>query len=471
MPRSLLWIPALLAAIALAAGTAWWAARPRTPEPVDLATLGPMDPEVASLLGELRAGVERDRDDAAAWGRLAMACEANGFVGASRTTYAVASQLAPDEPRWTYRLALVAARLGEHQTASAALERTNQLAPEYAPAWSRRGQWLLDRGDTHGAEAAFRRALAVDDGDLSASIGIARVHLERREPGRAADVLEQVLGRHPGDRYALQLLGTAYRRVGRVGDAEVALAVGAAGEPAWSDPWSEEVAQYRRGFATQLKAATADAMAGRFDRALPVLADLRRRRPDDAALTTHMAEVLTAAGRFSEAIDLLLPLVGAEPANADAHVTLASAYFASGQLAPADEHAARAIELRASGARAHEIRGLVAWRSGRLREAASWFQEGRARDPREARLGAWIGLIALEEGHAQAAAAAFADVLRRQPMQPDALAGLAMAKGALGDREQAALALSRAEQVAPEHPRVREARERLAGRSHPKSEW
>jgi len=466
MPR-FLWIPALLAATAIAAGAAWWAARPRTPDPIEIAALGPMDADVASLLGELRSAVERNRNDAGAWGRLAMACEANGFVGASRTTYEVASHLAPDDPRWAYRLALVASRLGEHDTASAALERTNRLAPDYAPAWTRRGQWLLDRGDTPGAEAAFRQALAIDAHDLPASLGIARVHLERREPGRAADVLEGVLGQHPGDRYALQLLGTAYRRVGRISDAEVALAVGAEGEPAWSDPWSEEIGQYRRGFATQLKAATAEAMAGRFDRALPILEDLRRRRPDDAALTTHMAEVLTAAGRFSEAIELLLPVTTAHPEHADAHVTLASAYFASGQLAPADAHAARAIELQASGARAHELRGLVAWRRGRLPDAETWFEQGRARDPRDARLGAWIGLIALDQGRPQAAAAAFADVLRRQPMQPDALAGLAMAKAAMGDREQAALALARAEQVSPEHPRVREARERLTRRPHP----
>ncbi len=46
-------------------------------------------------------------------------------------------------------------------------------------------------------------------------------------------------------------------------------------------------------------------------------------------------------------------------------------------------------------------------------------------------------------------------------MQADALAGLALAQLALGSREQATMALTRAEQVAPGHPRVREARMRL----------
>jgi hypothetical protein len=52
-------------------------------------------------------------------------------------------------------------------------------------------------------------------------------------------------------------------------------------------------------------------------------------------------------------------------------------------------------------------------------------------------------------------------VLRQDPLQPDALAGLALAQLALGNREAAAVAMKRAEQVAPGHPRVRDARTRL----------
>ena len=420
-----------------------------------------MDPAVASLLGDLRAAVESDRRNAEAWGRFAMACEANGFVGAARDGYATAARLAPEEPRWTYRLALVSARLGDHDRALAALERTNEMAPQYVPAWCRRGLWLLDRGDTAGAEAAFQKALAIDTAALPASTGMARVYLARREDQRAVATLEQVLGKHPGDRYALQLLGTAYRRLGRMDEAEFALAVGAGGEPVVNDPWSAEIGEYRRGFATELKAATAEAMAGRFDRALPLFEELRRQNPSDVSLANHTADVLIAAGKPREAIALLESMVGARRDNADTHLALASAYLTTGDAARAGTHADRAIELQASGARALEIKGMIAWRSGRRREAAALFEQGLARDPRHARLLSWIGLIELEEKRPRDATMAFVQVLKRDPMQPDALAGLALAQLALGDREQAALALRRAEQVAPDHPRVREARARL----------
>lgn len=420
-----------------------------------------MAPEVSALLAELRADVEDDSNNPDAWGRLGMACEANGFVGAARQCYDKAARLAPRDPRWTYRLALVTSRLGESETAWSALTRANELAPEYVPAWCRRGDWLLDRGDVDAAADAYNRALVIDNDNMWASIGVARVQLARRDYQRAVELLEQLLQRHPGERYALQLLGTAYRRLGRVDDASIALAVGARGEPAFRDPWSEEVGQYRRGFATKLKAATAEAMAGQYDRALPLLEELRRENPGDIALANHTAEVLTAAGRQAEAIHLLTSLVDRHAANADTHVALASAYLASGDAARADASANRAIALQASGARAHEIKGTVAWRGGRREEALALFEQALARDPRHVRLLSWIGLIALEQKRPQDATLAFTQVLRRDPLQPDALAGLALAQFALGDRKQAAAALKRAEQVAPGHPRVREARARL----------
>ena len=420
-----------------------------------------MAPEVAALLTELRQAIKNKPDDPDAWGRFAMACEANGLIGAARQGYERSIALAPRDPRWTYRLAIVTSRLGEFDTAWSALTRTNELAPEYAPAWARRGDWLLDRGEVDAAQAAFERALSIDSGSAWASVGTARVHLARRDYQRAEQLLEQILQRHPGDPYALQLLGTVYRRLGRVNDASIALTVGARGERAFSDPWSEEIGQYRRGFATTLKAATAEAMAGRFDKALPLFEELRRQNPSDISLANHTAEVLTSGGRPAEAIRLLTSVIEARGDNADTHLALASAYLATGDAARAEIAAERAIALRASGARAYEIKGMIAWRRQQRPEAIALFEQGLARDPRHVRMLSWIGLIQLEQQRPQDATMAFSQVLRRDPLQPDALAGLALAQFAVGDHRQALMALTRAEQVAPGHPRVVEARRRL----------
>jgi tetratricopeptide (TPR) repeat protein len=461
MTRALVRTLVILLGLAGVAAASWWIIRTRASPPPDVAALGSMDADVAALLSSLRTNIENDPDDPQEWGRFGMACEANGFVGAARNAYEKATALAPREARWSYRLALVASRLGDHEAAWSALARTNEVAPEYGPAWARRGDWLLDRGELDSAEAAYLRALAIEAENVWGSTGLARVYLARRDFQRAAELLEQLLQRQPGDRYALQLLGTAYRRLGRGNDASVALAVGVSGGPIVRDPWSEEIGEYRRGFAAKLKTATAEAMAGRFDRALPLLEALRRENPADISLANHTADVLVASGRPADAIQLLNPMVDARSGNADTHLALASAYLASGDRVRADAHADRAIAMHASGARPLEIKGMIAWRNQRLQQAAALFEQGLARDPRHVRLLAWMGLIALEQGRPQEATLAFTQVLRRDPLQPDALAGLALAQLALGDRAQAALALGRAEQVAPQHPRVREARLRL----------
>jgi tetratricopeptide (TPR) repeat protein len=421
-----------------------------------------MDGEVASLLRELRAAIETSPRDASAWARFGMACEANGQVACAREAYEQAVALAPLEARWWYALAIVRSRLGEARQADAALTQTLDLAPSYAPAWSRRGLWLLDRGDPLAAKAAFQRAANLDSEDPSPVIGIARVQLERGEPAAAIETLERLLERRPGDRYALQLLGTAYRRVGRTDDAAFALAVGSMGEPSWPDPWSAEIASYRRGFAATLKAATREAMEGRFDAAIPLLESLRRQKPDEVALANQLAEVLVAAGRHGDAIQVLAPHVERREDNAQTHLALASAYLAARDLAQADAEAARARELGASGSRASEVSALIAWRSGRTGEALRLLEEAAVRDPRSARTRAWIGVIHLQQSRPRQALGAFGDALQRDPMHAEALAGLAMANAALGSYEDAALALARAEQVAPDHPRVLEAKRRLS---------
>jgi cytochrome c-type biogenesis protein CcmH/NrfG len=71
----------------LIAIASWWFTRDRESDPPDIQALGDMAPEVSALLVELRSSIENDPDDAEAWGRFGMACEANGLIGAAREAY------------------------------------------------------------------------------------------------------------------------------------------------------------------------------------------------------------------------------------------------------------------------------------------------------------------------------------------------------------------------------------------------
>jgi tetratricopeptide (TPR) repeat protein len=360
---------------ALLAGVVLSAACARGPAPPDTSALGAIDPAVKALVDELTAGVNADRGDVTRLGRLAMAYEANGLLVQAAQAYDVAVRLDEREPRWRYRRALLAARRGEVDAALADLEQVITQAPGYAPARWRKGLWLLDRGRAEEAAISFREAMKAAPADAAGPIGLALVHLSKREDAEAVAELERLIERSPGDRYALHLLGTAYQRLGRSDEARFALSIGRGGQPLWADTWSDEVAQYRRGFAAMLKEATQLGLERRFDEAIAILERLRKERPDDTALRVYLGGMYASAGRLPEATALLETVLAADPRQFDATMHLASGHLFAGALdkalntprAPgAPPESADAAKLRESGLAAG-TRARGPWRASTRR--------------------------------------------------------------------------------------------------------
>jgi tetratricopeptide (TPR) repeat protein len=433
----------------------------REPAPADPATLGELDPAVAALLNELTAAVNERRSDGARWGRLAMGLEANGLLVQAAANYQTAVRLDAKEPRWRYRQALLRERRGEIDEALADLEQVIALAPDYAPAQWRRGLWLLDRGDAAAAQAAFQSAMAIAPVDPAGPTGLALVHLSKGENAQAAAALEKLLATTPGERYALQLLGTAYRRLGRENDARFALIVGSTGQPAWRDPWSDDVSQYRRGFAAMLKEATQLGLERKFDEAIALLNQLIQQRPDDAALRVYLGGMYAAAGKIEQAAAILDPVIAANPSQFDATMHLASGYLFAGDLNTAAEYASRALAMRPESADAAKLRAMVHWQQGRVGEAEALFDAAAAADPRDPMPHLWIGMILGQQARYLDARRRFEAALSKNPLLGDALIGVADTFAATGNWNAAEIALERARQAEPNNPRLPAARDRI----------
>lgn len=433
----------------------------RGPAPADPDTFGELDPAVAALLDELTAGVNADRSNAARWGHLAMGLEANGLLVQAAENYEVAVRLDGREPRWRYLLALLKARRGEVDSALTDLERVVHLAPDYVPARWKQGLWWLDRGDTAKAQAAFQVAVQAAPRDPAGHIGLGLVHLSQREDAKAAAALETLLAANPGNRYALQLLGTAYRRLGREQDALFALTVGATGQPVWADPWFDEVGQYRRGFAALLKEATQLGLERRFDEAIARLDQLVKLRPDDQALRVYLGGMYAAAGRVTEAAAILDPVIAADPSHFDATMHLASGYLFAGNLDRAAAYATQALALRPSNADAAKLQGMVHWQQGRTRDAEMLFSAAASADPRDPMPHLWMGMILGQQMRYVEARRHFETALSKNPLLGDALIGVADTFAATGAFGQAEGALKRAEQAEPNNPRLAAARDRI----------
>lgn len=433
----------------------------RPAAPPDPGALVDVDPDVKTLIVERTADVNADRSDANRWGRLAMAYEANGLLIEAEEAYSVALGLDDREPRWPYHRAQLVARRGDMAAALVDLDRVIARAPAYAPAHWQQGFWRLDLGEPDRALESFRAAVLAAPDDPAGSVGVARVHLSRREDAEAAAELERLLERSPGNRYALQLLGTAYQRLGREDDARFALRAGAAGQPTWSDPWADEVAEYRRGFAAMLKEATRLGLDRQFDQAIALLEPLRRQRPDDVALTVYLGGMYASAGRMAEAESLLAPILQADPKQFDALMHLAGGYLFAGALDTAAGYADRAIALRPGSADASKLRGVVLWRSGRDREAMAAFESAVASDPRDAMPHLWMGMILGQQGRYLDAERRFEAALEKNPLLGDALLGIADTSAATGRFDNARRFLERAEQAEPGNPRLAAARQRI----------
>ena len=436
--------------------------RAASPSPAlpSVESLGAIAPEVADAAREALDSLAQDPRDAARWGRFGMICEANGLVGPPGTLPSATSLEKPDA-KWWYRLAIVEARSGRVDEAIADVRRAIEANGAYAPAHWRLGLWLLDQDDADGAERAFTRAREIDPNDVSAAVGLARVYLQRGQDQAAADLLERTLAKNPGDRYAMRLLGTAYRRLGRADEAAFALTVGESGEPLWPDPWTDEMLQFRRGFAVRLKDATQYFVAGRMAEAMGLLQQLHQEKPDDIALLNHLGEVYVAAGKVDEGIAMLEQVVARDPERFEAQVNLASGYLRKNDLVRARAAVDRAIAINPRLGRAHETRGLILWRGGDEPGALDAFKTALHWDPRNVRALVWAGMVEMNRNHPREAVEHFGAATRLDPTRVEAWVGVANATMALGAWDRAAAALQHAAQLNPDSPDVKQAAEHL----------
>ena len=445
----------------LAGAAAFRALRASPLAPPALADLGPLAPEIADIVRQARESVAQDPRDGARWGRFGMVCEANGLMGAARTAYANAAAMQPSEAKWPFHLAAVESRLGRTDDAVRDMRRVIDLNPQYAAAYWRLGLWLLDENRTTEAERAFGRATEIDPADRAGWIGLARVYLQRDENKRAAGLLERLVASAPAEGYTLQLLGTAYRQLGRTEQAASASQVGAKNAPQWSDPWTDEMLAFRRGYAALLKDATAYIVDGRFPQAIGILETLGREKPDDLVLMAHLGQVYVAAGRDADGVSLLEAVVAREPDRFEARVDLATAYMHLGNLAKARAEADRAVALNGSYAPGHETLGLIEWRSGDTRGAIAEFDRSVELDPRNARALVWKAMAQTNVGRAADALATFERAARTDPTSVDAWIGIANGQMNRHDLSAAGAAVRNAERLQPGRPAVKATGDRL----------
>src|SRR5436190_14146195 len=198
-----------------------------------------MDPPVAAAIRKAREAVVHEPSSSDTWGTYAMVLDAHKLLVPAIACYARAHELAPDEFRWAYLLALARSLNGDPSPDTlAAFEAAIRLRPGSPLVHFHHGDVLVRRAELPAARAAYERALALDPALGLAHRNLGQVLLELGDPRAAVEHLERARALVPTDRFTLATLARAYNLAGDVERArEAAASAPAPGDaPALDDP-------------------------------------------------------------------------------------------------------------------------------------------------------------------------------------------------------------------------------------------
>lgn len=475
-PRAL--FGATLAAVAVVSiGAAWWWAGRREPppytpftDPVVKAPKPPLPhnlddfrPEMAATIRRVWVKVNASPDDASAWRELAVLYDAHHFYGLAEQVYERAVDLDESAARCWYGLACVRGELGDLEGACAAMDHVRSLYENSIPAHFRVGLWRLELGDLESAEAAFQQAAAIDERNSVGRIGLARVSLQRQQWERAVELLEPIaFGNENNARYARQLLGRAYRGLGRDEDAAAAFVGGVGGGLHLQEPWRREVEQSRMFVFPTLAEANRLLARHRPDEAAALLDELWEQRPDEVGPLKALAIAYRKAGRLDDSAAVLTDALSQYPTYYSAHLEMARTLAAMADRAEeALAHVDRALELNSTFAAAHALRGKLLLRQGAISDAAAAYHEAARCEPAgvQYRYAAALAEMRLERW--DVAARDLEVITKRSPSEARVFRQLGIAYLNLDRLQDAESALMRALELAPSDPQARAAQRRL----------
>ncbi len=428
-------------------------------------TMSRIEPAVIQLIRKTRGDLSKDLTDPGRWLELGKVYDANEFYELAVECYQRAVLLNEAHAQSWYHLGVGRTRLGQDDAATEAMRRAAELAHSYAPAHWRLGLLLLEQGRLDEAELAFRRATQIDDQDSAGWLGLARVDLTRGDNQSAAATLETLLSwTKTNAGYANQLLGVAYRRLGRTQEAETAMMRSQGAPAVWNDRWRLELMNFRPGYSPRLRQASELLVAGKVDEAVAKLEKLREEYPEKHTVAINLANAYRVKGRLQESVHLLGEVVAAKPEDYRANFSLAASCGKISQLqgieAPevwrgrALEYAQHAIDQNPSFSAAYALIGDLLVLEERFAEAVDQYREAYRRDHASYQWLYRAGVVHMQQRQWAEAAQDLETVTRQAPTFVGAFRALGLAQIQLGRLDEAEAMMLHAKQLSPDDPTV-----------------
>lgn len=313
--------------------------------------------------------IEGSPQNAIYHGELGIVYELHGFPEAAIRKYEDAISIDPDNPKWHYFRALIAAHRNGAKAAIEDIDRVLELDDLYVPAWLWRGTWMLDLAQSREAEISFSRARDLGS-YLPSKVGLARVKLQQGNVDAAIDDLNDLVDAYQLP-YLKQLLGVAYSQSGQTGKAGKLLKeVHDAPPLRWRDPWVEDKSKFlRKGLAEELVIAQQFVSRGMLEEALELLRPLRESHPESIRVVRTLAVVLRLYGESEEALALLDQVLEEHPTQYMLHFERAQLLIGQGRLSSALDSLQNAISIDANLVEALKLKGEILMRQKKWQAA------------------------------------------------------------------------------------------------------
>jgi tetratricopeptide (TPR) repeat protein len=263
--------------------------------------------------------------------------------------------------------------------------------------------------------------------------------------------------------------------MGRMAEAEAALARGRGRPPSWSDPWHDELDRYRYGHLAELDRAKARFQAGDVRGAVELLERVKRTGTVTAQVHENLALCYLAMGQRRRAVAELRQGLELSPDGMQSNYLLAGAYHLEMDKAPAasrDElhrlvlhHVDRALKAAPTYAPAHGLKAEMLAIDGDLPGAIEAYREAARWDPENAD---WLFEAARLHGRLRQwpqAVECLEQVTRLRPDHAEAHGRLGVAYMAMDRLDEAEQALLTARRLDPAlDQRIRAALEQVRAR-------
>ena len=392
----------------------------------------------------LRAVIAENGTDARAHGDLALVLMSQARKREAVDAARLSAALAPDMPEARYIYGLALAADDRPIDAARELAKAVALRPDQAPPVRALAQAYADTEDGR-TEETYRKYFAMRPGDAVARRELAEYlwRVERVEDGTR--VMDDAVHAFPSD--------PSLRRAWGRELAQRALYLDAAKQLEKARELGATDA------ATLALLAAAYTQAGEPDTARGVLIAAAALHPADATVRADLGRLCLSQNRPADALPPLEEAARLIPRNGDIRCNLGRAQEALGRLEDAEASYREAVRLAPNLPAAHYALGRLLVKTGRRAEGEAQlvihrelYEKGLARvsESEAGEAGSKLGWSLLQQGKPAEALARFEAV----PESPDALRGKAAALARLNRHAEAARALERASQLAPDDRRI-----------------